>query len=387
MAKRIRSIALISSSAQSLTNFRGPLIAALAGTGIKVWALAPDFDPTERARMTALGAEPVDISLDRAGMHPLRDLRDVRRLTHVLRGLRPDATFAYFIKPVIYGSLAARRAGVPRRFALMAGMGYVFTPGEGRAGARRALLRRVVARLYRAGLGACEMVFFNNGDDLAQLGAAGLIDLAKGVVLGGTGVDLNLFPPAPPVTRPVRFLMIARLLREKGVAEYIEAARRVKAVHPEVEFHLAGDTDVNPGALTQEEVLGWQAEGLVRWHGHIADVRPLIAESSVYVLPSWREGKPRSTQEAMATGRPVVTTDAVGCRDTVEEGVNGYKVPVRDPEALAAAMLRFVAAPETIPAMGAASRRMAEDLFDVHRINARILETLGLSGPVRASAA
>lgn len=378
MAERIRSIALISSSAQSLTNFRGPLIAALAGTGIKVWALAPDFDAAERERMAALGAEPVDISLDRAGMHPLRDLRDLRRLTGVLRRLGPDATFAYFIKPVIYGSLAARRAGVPHRFALMAGMGYVFTPGEGRGGAKRALLRRVVARLYRAGLGACEKVFFNNGDDLAQLSQAGLIDPAKGIVLGGSGVDLDLFPVATPVTRPLRFLMIARLLREKGVAEYVDAARRVKAAQPDVEFHLAGDVDVNPGALTREEVQRWQAEGVLRWHGHVADVRPLIAESGVYVLPSWREGKPRSTQEAMAMGRPVVTTDAVGCRDTVEEGVNGYKVPVRDPEALAAAMLRFVEAPETIPAMGAASRRMAEEMFDVKRINARILETLGL---------
>jgi glycosyltransferase involved in cell wall biosynthesis len=378
MAEPIRSIALISSSAQSLTNFRGPLIAALAGAGVKIWALAPDFDAGERAKMAALGAEPIDISLDRAGMRPLRDLADLRGLTSTLRRLRPDATFAYFIKPVIYGSLAARRAGVPHRFALMAGMGYAFTPGEGGGGVKRALLRRVAAGLLRRGLGACEAVFFNNGDDLAQLAGAGLIDPAKGVVLGGTGVDLTHFAAAPLVTQPLRFLMIARLLREKGVAEYAEAARIVKAAHPEVEFHLAGDVDVNPGALTREEVAGWQAEGLLHWHGHVADVRPLIAASSVYVLPSWREGKPRSTQEAMAMGRPVVTTDAVGCRDTVEEGVNGYKVPVRDPASLAAAMLRFVETPGLVAEMGAASRRMAEEMFDVDRINARILAEMGL---------
>lgn len=378
MAEPIRSIALISSSAYSLANFRGPLIAALAGAGVKAWALAPDFDAGSRARMTALGAEPVDIALDRAGMRPLRDLADFRRLAGTLRRLRPDATFAYFIKPVIYGSLAARRAEVPRRFALMAGMGYAFTPGEGRGGAKRALLRRVATRLLKRGLGACETVFFNNGDDLAQLAEAGLIDPAKGVVLGGTGVDLTHFAPAPPVSAPLRFLMIARLLREKGVAEYAEAARIVRAAHPAVEFHLAGDVDANPGALTRAEVAAWQAEGAIRWHGHVDDVRPLIAQSSVYVLPSWREGKPRSTQEAMAMGRPVVTTEAVGCRDTVEEGVNGYKVPVRDPAALAAAMLRFVEAPERVATMGAESLRLAREMFDVDRINARILEALGL---------
>lgn len=387
MAEPIRSIALITSSAQSLSNFRGPLIGALVAAGVKVWALAPDFDAVGRGRMASLGAEPVDISLDRAGMRPARDLIDLVRLRRTLRRLRPDASFCYFIKPVIYGSLAARLAGVPRRFALMAGMGYVFTlaTGEGAAGPRRGLLRGLVSRLYRAGLGACERVFFNNGDDLAQLAASGLIDPTKGIVLGGTGVDLALYPAAPPVAGPPRFLMIARLLREKGVAEYAAAARIVRRACPGAQFHLAGDIDANPGALSRDEVLAWQAEGLLHWHGHVADVRPLIAASSVYVLPSYREGKPRSTQEAMAMARPVVTTDAVGCRDTVVEGVNGYLVPVRDAEALAAAMLRFVEDPRRIAAMGAASRHMAEQWFDVRRINARILAAMGIDpGPPKA---
>lgn len=379
MAERIRSLALISSSAPSLTNFRGPLIAALVGAGVRVWALAPDFNAEERARVTALGAEAVDISIDRAGMRPFRDLADFHRLTKTLRRLGPDASFAYFIKPVIYGSLAARRAGIPRRFALMAGMGFVFTSESGRVRGMRAILRRAVAQLYRRGLGACETVFFNNGDDLAQLAEAGLIDPAKGIVTGGTGVDLAHFAAAPPVIAPLRFLMIARLLKEKGVADYAAAARIVKSRHPAVEFHLAGDVDVNPGALRRADVAAWQAEGLLRWHGHLEDVRPLIARSSVFVLPSWREGKPRSTQEAMAMGRPVVTTDAVGCRDTVEDGVNGYKVPVRDPVALAEAMMRFVETPDRIAAMGRTSREMAEAMFDVNRINARILAGMGLA--------
>lgn len=384
----IRDIALITSSAASLSNFRAPLIRAMAEAGLRVRVLAPDFDPTTREAMHDLGAEPVDISLERSGMRLFRDLADFVRLYLVLRRLRPDATFAYFIKPVLYGGIAARLAGVPRRFALMAGMGYVFTPGTEREGIARRALRLLVSRLYKSSFAGSERIFFHNTDDLEQLARAGLIAREKGVLLGGTGVDLSRFAPAPPVLKPLRFLLIARLLREKGIAEYAAAARIVKATFPAAEFHLAGGADPSPGALPIAEVEAWQSEGLIHWHGQVDDVRPLIASSSVYVLPSYREGKPRSTQEAMAMARPVITTDAIGCRDTVVEGVNGFKIPVRDADALAAAMMRFLEAPELIAPMSAESRGMAEEMFDVHRINRRILDIMGLAppaGPLRGS--
>ena len=383
----IASIALISSNGPSLANFRGPLIAALVSSGVRVWALAPDLDDRTRRALREIGAEPVDISLDRAGLRPVRDALDLIRLRKVLRRLRPDAVFGYFIKPVIYGTLAARLAGVPRRFALVPGLGYVFTPQAGRESFRRRALRIAVSRLYALAFASSERIFFHNEDDRDQLVGAGLLPRAKTLLLAGTGVDLSRFDPGPPTAGPLRFLLIARLLREKGVAEYAEAARLVRAANPRIEFHLVGGADPNPGAIPPAQIEQWVAAGLLVWHGHVDDVRPFLRDCCVYVLPSWREGKPRSTQEAMASARAVITTDAPGCRETVIEGVNGFKVPVRDAPALAAAMLRFVDEPHLVARMGAESRRLAEERFDVVEINRRILSALGVRASPAATSA
>lgn len=377
--RQTTSLALISSIAYSVANFRGPLIRTLINSEVKVYALAPDYDTRTRKAVKALGADPIGISLERTGMRPFRDLIDLLRLALTLRRLKPDATFGYFVKPVIYGSLAARLAGVPRRYALVAGLGYVFTPDGAPDTPKRRLLRRIVTTLYRTAFRACTRVFFQNSDDLAHFVDAGLLDRGKAVRVNGTGVDLEVLRPAPPVTAPVTFLLMARLLREKGICDYADAARRVKVLYPEARFILLGDLDPNPGALAREEVAVWIREGLIEWPGHVDDVYPWIAQSSVYVLPSYyREGVPRSTQEAMAMGRPVITTDNVGCRETVEDGVNGFLVPVRDAEALAAAMMRFIHEPHLIESMGLESRRLAEERFDVHKINAVILEAMGI---------
>lgn len=376
--RMIRSIALITSHGLSLPNFRGPLISALVARGIRVYALAPDLDEKIRAAIVRLGAEPIDISMDRTGMRPGRDFIDAVRLWKQLRQLKPDAAFAYFIKPVIYGSLAARFAGVPRRFALVAGLGYVFTPDGTRATFKRRILRAVASWLYKLAFAISQRVFFQNEDDIAQFVKAGLIDPAKVVRLNGSGVDLTALPVSPPIESPPTFLLMARLLREKGIYEYAAAARIVRARHPEARFLLLGGLDSNPGGLSHDEVSAWAREGLIEWLGHVDDVRPWIARSSVYVLPSYREGKPRSTQEAMAVGRAIITTDAPGCRDTVVEGLNGFLVPVRDSAALAEAMLRFIEQPDLIARMGNQSRRLAEERFDVVKINAVILRELGL---------
>lgn len=376
--EQTRTLALVSSIAYSLPNFRGPLIRALVGRGVRVLALAPDFDDRIRAEVRRLGAEPVDISLDRTGMHPLRDLIDMAKLVRQFRRLGPDIVLCYFIKPVIYGTLAARLAGIRRRYALVAGLGYVYTSGGRAEPFRRKALRAAVSALYRTAFKACRRVFFQNEDDIAEFVAAGLIDPRRVVRLEGTGVDLDRLGFVAPPEGPPSFLLMARLLREKGICEYVEAARIVRARHPEIRFRLLGGLDPNPGGLTRAEVESWASEGVIEWAGHVDDVRPWIAESSVYVLPSYREGKPRSTQEAMAVGRPVITTDAPGCRDTVEEGVNGFLVPVGQAGPLAAAMERFVADPSLVQRMGRASRRLAERRFDVHKINSKILETMGI---------
>jgi glycosyltransferase involved in cell wall biosynthesis len=379
-----RSIALITTDAYSLTNFRGPLITALVARGFKVYGLASDHDEKTRARLRALGAEPVDFRLDRTSMRPLRDLAGAIRLALVLKRLKPDLVLSYFIKPVIYGSLAAWVVGVKRRYALVAGLGYVYAAHED--GMRRRMLRAAVSCLYGLAFRVCDRVFFQNSDDIAQFADAGFLAPVKAHRLNGTGVDLTRFKLVAPVLRPVRFLLMARLLREKGIEEFVAAGRIVRRAHPEVELILLGGFDPNPGGLSESEVRAWVAEGAVRWYGHVDDVVPAIRESSVYVLPSYyREGVPRSTQEAMAMGRPIITTDWIGCRETVEDGVNGYLVPIRDVPALAQAMERFVADPALIERMGHESRRLAEQRFDVSRINAEMMRAMGI--PDRSAAA
>lgn len=371
-------LALISSQAFSIHNFRGQLIRDWAARGVEVFALAPDYDAASRSAVAALGAIPVDYRLERTGIRPLRDARDVLGLTGLLRRLRPDFTFTYFIKPVIYGTLAARIAGVPNRFAMVEGAGYVWSDGVA-ASFRRRILRRMVTILYRIALAGAHGVFFLNRDDIDLFVRSRMVDSGRARLLGGIGVDLAWFGVVPPVLRPPTFLLAARLLAEKGVREFVEAARRVRAVHPSARFILLGDIDENPGSVRREELHAWQDEGVVEWPGHVGDVRPLIAQASVFVLPSYyREGVPRSIQEAMAMGRPVITTDTPGCRDTVVHGANGWLVPVRDPAALAAAMTTFIDDPQLVVQMGAASRCRAEADFDVRRVNKRIMAAMEL---------
>jgi glycosyltransferase involved in cell wall biosynthesis len=371
-------LALVTSQAFSLSNFRGPLIKALVSHGVEVLAMAPDFDEETRKHVRSLGAIPVDCSFSRTGVNPFRDAFDTLKLAAQLRRLGPDAMLGYFIKPVIFGTLAGWLAGVHRRFAMIEGLGYVFTPVSGRNPIPRKVLRSLVSALYRFALARANKVIFLNSDDIAEFLGAGLVQEAKVIKLGGIGVDLAEWPLTKLVMKPVTFLLAARLLREKGIVEYAEAARLVKARHPEVRFVLLGGLDPNPGGLSLPEVQAWVAEGLLEWPGHVA-VQPWLAQTSVYVLPSYREGVPRSTQEAMAMGRPVITTNAPGCRETVDEGVNGFLVPVRNVSGLVAAMLRFVENPALIDAMGLESRRLAETRFDASKSNQRLLEILGVS--------
>lgn len=371
----MKTVVIISNQAFSLVNFRGALIKKLVDANIRVYALAPDFTDEFREKVAMLGATPVDFRLARAGVNPWRDVVDMLGLAVLLRGLRPDVTLGYSIKPVIYGTLAAWLARVPRRVAMIEGLGYVFTSAGVALSWSRRLLRHVVSWLYRIALARAHQVIFLNGDDVAEFVAHGLVAENRVVRLGGIGVDLDEWHAAPHVTKPVTFLLAARLLREKGVVEYAEAAKMVKAEHPEVRFVLLGGLDQNPGGLSQSQVDAWVNAGVLEWPGHV-DVGPWLAQASVFVLPSYREGVPRSTQEAMAMGRAVITTDVPGCRETVVDGVNGYMVPVRSASALAEAMIKFVKNPDLIERMGLESRRLAEEHFDVHKVNTLMMSIL-----------
>jgi glycosyltransferase involved in cell wall biosynthesis len=351
----------------------------MVAKGLEVFAFAPDYDKDTRAAVRALGAEPVVYSLSRTGMNPVKDVADMLRLALLLRRLKPDITLSYAIKPVIYGTLAAWLARVPRRFAMIEGLGYVFTPPEGAEPPKRRILRGAVSMLYATALMHANLVFFLNKDDIDLFLEKRLVSPTQVFLLGGIGVCLNEWQPAPPIMKPVTFLLAARLLREKGIAEYAKAARIIKKRYPDTRFILLGSIDSNPGAFSRAEVEAWVAEGILEWPGHVPYVRIWIAKASIFVLPSYyREGVPRSTQEAMAMARPIITTDAPGCRETVINGENGFLVPVRDTEALAAAMEQFIFQPELIEKMGQASRRIAEERFDVHKINQIILQEMDI---------
>jgi glycosyltransferase involved in cell wall biosynthesis len=304
------------------------------------------------------------------------DLRTVRALIAFFREFRPDIVLTYTIKPVIYGLLAARLVGVPRRFAIITGLGYTFVGADLKARLAGAAARQ----LYRLSLRGADLVFFQNPDDRALFERLGLLRAPdQAVLVNGSGIDLDQFQPVPLPGDTVSFLLIARLLKDKGVREYIETARQVRSRHPGTQFHLVGWLDQgNPAGIAEDELRAWITEAVICYHGQLDDVRPAIAATSVYVLPSYREGTPRTVLEAMAMGRPIVTTDVPGCRETVRQGVNGYLVPAQDASALAGALERFLLEPSLIEAMGRESRRIAVEKYDVRKVNATILEAMGL---------
>ena len=340
---------------------------------MEVFALAPNFDDATRAAVLKLGARAVDCAMDRTGMNPAIDAWNTWQLTRLLRRLRPDITLGYFVKPVVFGTLAAWLAGVPRRFAMIEGLGFAFTPTVERPSIKRVLLKWLVTELYKIGLRRANRVIFLNPDDKSELINAGVLSVKQGFLLGGIGVDLERWPMSAPVFKPLTFLLVARLLREKGIEQYAAAARLLMKKNLQARFILLGGLDDNPGSVTRNEVQKWVEDGILEWHGHVP-VQPWLKQASVFVLPSYyREGVPASTQEAMAMGRPVITTDVPGCRETVVNGVNGFLIPPRDAGALAEKMEIFIQHPDLVRTMGQASRRIAEERFNVHEVNRRLL--------------
>ncbi len=368
-------VMLVASFPDSLLRFRGALIDALIARGSEVHVAAPDLlaEASLRRRLEEKGVRLHEIPLRRTGLNPIADLACLVALWQLMRRVRPDCVLAYTIKPVVYGTLAGVFAGVPRRFALITGLGYAFQEDT-----QGGFVRWLARCLYRVALRGADKVFFQNPDDEALFLRSGILAAgARTRVLNGSGVSTTEFQVAP-LPGGMRFLLIARLLGAKGVREYAEAARVVRHAHPHASFALAGWIDDNPDAIRREELDRWIAEGSIEYLGRLQDVRPAIAEARVYVLPSYREGIPRTVLEAMAMGRPVITTDAPGCRETVIDGENGFLVPVKSVDALVAAMRRFIENPELAIAMGARSRRLAEARFDVAEVNERMLAEMGI---------
>lgn len=368
------NVVIIASFAESLVNFRGELLRALVGRGHDVVAAAPELTDAIKLQLDDIGASYHEITLSRRGINPFRDTRSIFELTRLLLDFKPDYVFLYTVKPVVYGGLASRLAGVPNRCFLITGLGYAFSLTSWKT----RLLNQVVARLYRWALVNAKVVFFQNRDDLAEFEQRRLLDrVRQSIVVNGSGVDTRAFQPAPLPNRPV-FLLIGRLLRAKGIYDYAAAAATVKRAHPQARFHLVGWLESGADSIDESDLERWQHDGLIEYPGSTQDVRPFIEAARVYVLPSYREGTPRTVLEAMAMGRPIITTDTPGCRETVVDGVNGYLVPVRDSEALSKAMLKLINNPELAAEMGRQSRDIACTRYDVGEVNANILEHTGL---------
>ena len=371
-----KRVLIVGSFAPSLINFRGPLIAAMIECGHSVVAAAPAMDDATAEALRAIGAEPRELPLSNVSLNPFGLRASVRALRALIQEERPDVLLAYTIKPVIAAAFAGRAEKVKTIVSLITGAGYAFTSGWE---PKRLLSRAAAYVLYRAALRRSDVVIFQNPDDERLFRRSGMAPRGgRTHVVNGSGVDLGQFSPASPPPDP-SFLMIARLVKDKGVREFGEGAKRLKAAHPEVPIVLAGPFDPSPDSLRRDEL-----EELVRcgidYIGALDDVRPAIAQCSVFVLPSaYREGTPRSVLEAMAMGRAIITTDTPGCRETVTEGVNGFLVPSRDADALRRAMTRFVEEPSLAGAMGKASRKLAEEKYDVRAVNAELLRYAGLS--------
>lgn len=357
----MKTVILVSRCAWTLYNFRSGLIRELIQKGHTVVGAGAGGDGFD-AKLSQLGIRFEPLPIDRQAINPFADLRLLARLYRFYRAERPDVVHHFTIKPVIYGSLAAWLAGVPTIVNTVTGLGCVFIEE------RLAWLRRFVEWQYRLALRCGSFTFFQNADDLNLFCSRRLVRRDRAWLLPGSGVDCEAFAPRPTAAAParkVRFLLVARLLREKGVYEFVEAARRVSSNYPHTEFHLLGRRDErNPSVVPADQIARWEADGLVTWLGETEDVRPIVAEADVVVLPSYREGAPRALLEAAAMSKPLIATDTVGCREVVEHGVNGWLVPIKDPSALADAMRRFVIDPNLARRMGQASRAKVQREFD-----------------------
>lgn len=368
------TILINASFAPSLVNFRGDLIRELVSRGHRVHVTGPDMSDDLRIALRAMGSEPHSMPLERNGMNPKADLCYCRAQVALQRQLRPDLVLNYTIKPNIWGSIAARLTGC-KAVSMVTGAGYLLLDGNG---IKRRLIQMLAKRLYQAALSGNEVVIFQNDDDVADFVGARIVQPRQVRTVRGSGVNLAHFRRVSLPAEPV-FLMIARLLRTKGVQEYAQAAEQVRATYPEARFLLVGMQDASPDGIDPADLARWQARGL-EYLGELTDVRPAIAASSVYVLPSYREGTPRSVLEAMAMGRPIITTDVPGCRETVQSGSNGLLVPARDPVALAGAMEQLILDPALRAKMGEAAYALAADRFDVEVVNRSLISHLPLQG-------
>lgn len=373
-------ILLIGTVASSFLGFRAELIRNLITKNHVVYTFTSEYSDTELEKIRALGATPVTYSLNRSGLNPLADMKTVYELSKKIRVIAPDLVFSYFSKPIIFGTLAAKIAKVPRVLGMLEGLGYTFTDQPIGISNKTKFIKEIQVFLYKIALPQLDKIIFLNFDDPQDLLNKYSIRVKNVHVLGGIGLNLKDYPYSNTYPVDTTFIFVARLLAEKGIHDYIAAAKIIKSKYPKTKFIVLGTIDEKAlGALSVEELDVLIKEEIVEYPGHVDNVSDWISKSSVFVLPSYyREGLPRSTQEAMAVGRAIITTDVPGCRETVANGVNGFLVQKWNPYELAEKMIYFIEHPEQIALMGYESYKIAQEKFDADKVNKRLMNILGV---------
>lgn len=376
----MKKICFITTVASSIYGFRKPLIEELLKQGHQVYAFVSEYTQTELDRIQTMGVTAIPYELNRGGLNPLADIISTCKLIKKIKVIQPDLVFSYFAKPVIFGTLASKLAQVPKIFAMLEGLGFTFTEQPEGTSVKTKLIRIIQVFLYKLSLPLADKVIFLNPDDPKDLLEKYQIKTKQVEILGGIGLNLSDYPYQPiPQSEHIRFLFIGRLLKEKGIHEFIAAAKIIKAQYSNTIFTVLGAVDdMNLGALSQTELDNYIQTGLIEYPGQVLNISEWIAKSHIFVLPSYREGVPRSTQEAMAVGRAVITTDVPGCRETVVDGKNGFLVKPWKVDELAEKMIFFIENLEQIGIMGNESYHIAREKFDAKKVNQKLIRILEL---------
>lgn len=347
------------------------MLKEIINKGYEVIVTGPNGEDIDKIK--ELGVRFVRVPLNKNGLSVIADIKYMLALRKLLKEEKPDITLGYTIKPVIYGAIAAKLAGVKNINSMVTGVGYVFTAKTIKA----KFIRTIASILYRIGFKCANTVIFQNQDDLNEFVEYKLLKREKSKLVNGSGVNMQKFKPAPLPER-ITFFMLSRVMYSKGIREYLQAARQVKSKHPEARFMLLGAVENIQDSLKMEDLSPYIDKGIIDYYGETDDVASYYRQCSVYVLPSYREGIPRTVLEAMAMGRPIITTDAPGCRETVVDRVTGFLVPVQDTEILVEKMEWFIKNQDEIMRMGQASYQLCQEKFDVQKVNADMLEHIGV---------
>jgi glycosyltransferase involved in cell wall biosynthesis len=335
--------------------------------GIKVFALAPDYDEHWKGEMIKMGAEPFEINWNRTGRNIFREMFSLFKLVKLLKKLKPDSSFSYFLKPAILGNLASWFARIPNRYVMIEGLGIVFV--------KQSFLQLVIKKLYKFSLSKAKKVIFLNRDDLNDFMNWKLVPQQKTEYLGPIGIDLQYWTASDVSFSPFTFLFVGRLMKEKGILDFCQASEIVKRKYPNTEFIVLGTFPAHEKKL-EGQVNKFIKSGIILWQG-FQEVLPYLRKSTVFVLPTYyREGSPRSIQEAMGAGRAVITTNVPGCRELITNGVNGILIPPRDTNQLADAMIYCLKNPGEVIRMGKEARKFAENNLDQEMINERLMNMM-----------